>query len=82
MVHHGANNCLREAKWFGNRNYAKRKILTFHPAFEYHDFVFLNVFTLPAGYFSHSFIRIYPYISGAFIYFALVFHDNFAYKTS
>lgn len=80
MVHHGADNCLREASWFCNiyRNYAKRRILTFNPSFEYHDFVFLNIFALPASYFSHSFIRTYPDISGAFIYFALVFHDNFA----
>ena len=83
-VHRGADNCFGEARWFYNiyRNYAKRsfleRILTFNPAFGYHDFAFWNVSTLSADYFSHSIMRTYPYISGTFIHFALMFHDMFA----
>ena len=50
IVHRGADNCFGEGRWFYNiyRNYGKSKflerILTFNPAFEYHDFVYFRMF--------------------------------------
>ena len=93
MLHQEAENYFGEARSFSNiyRNYGKSKfierILTlmnsnskFNGAFEYHEFVYFQMFLHSKQIILFP-LRTYPYISGTFIHFVLVFENTFVYKT-